>query len=475
MRVSFAFSLIPWLASFVFAQSTPFDPCPARCGVSGWNPSNWTYLHGERALQRCDETTLFDMAIYTPIDSLDTHVTFRACKASAASTTQDVGLPVTPFAFGLSGRDSDPRCIVDAEILNNKTDGHFLRWDGNTDSGQAENIIAAADALGDFLKSGSECGATAMFARSGNAVVGLYVGQEIHKPSAAKILKKFVDAVEENPSSNSLALQLCRDGEENKPSAWLVGVYADASGKIAAVQDTVRSWSDAKCLAEFGSEEIWENLDIQILRATDTPQAMMSLESGLEKSEDHKKRSSTSRTLRHHDKRYSPSHDLHRRADCRAIQVEKGDGCLSLATRCGITQTKLKQYNKVSNFCDTLQPAQWVCCSTGTLPDFSPKPNPDGTCATYTIRQDDICYDIAETYYLTVDEIEDLNGNTWGWTGCKNLQLGQQICLSTGDPLMPAPISNAVCSPQVPNTPQPTGNKELKDLNPCPLNVCCNV
>lgn len=40
---------------------------------------------------------------------------------------------------------------------------------------------------------------------------------------------------------------------------------------------------------------------------------------------------------------------------------------------------------------------------------------------------------------------------------------------------MPAPIANAVCGPQVPNTPRPANGTELASLNPCPLNVCCNV
>lgn len=40
---------------------------------------------------------------------------------------------------------------------------------------------------------------------------------------------------------------------------------------------------------------------------------------------------------------------------------------------------------------------------------------------------------------------------------------------------MPAEISNAECGPQVPGTAPPGPKEELADLNPCPLNVCCNV
>ncbi|KAF2275938.1 glycoside hydrolase [Westerdykella ornata] len=40
---------------------------------------------------------------------------------------------------------------------------------------------------------------------------------------------------------------------------------------------------------------------------------------------------------------------------------------------------------------------------------------------------------------------------------------------------MPAPIENAVCGPQKPGTPKPPTGTNLADLNPCPLNACCNV
>ncbi|KAH6853073.1 glycoside hydrolase superfamily, partial [Chaetomium sp. MPI-CAGE-AT-0009] len=58
--------------------------------------------------------------------------------------------------------------------------------------------------------------------------------------------------------------------------------------------------------------------------------------------------------------------------------------------------------------------------------------------------------------------INELNKNTWGWAGCSAIQPDQKICLSTGSPPMPAAMTGA-------------RGVALKDLNPCPLNVCCNV
>ena len=40
---------------------------------------------------------------------------------------------------------------------------------------------------------------------------------------------------------------------------------------------------------------------------------------------------------------------------------------------------------------------------------------------------------------------------------------------------MPAPISNAVCGPQVLGTVVPPAGTDISTLNPCPLNACCDV
>lgn len=51
----------------------------------------------------------------------------------------------------------------------------------------------------------------------------------------------------------------------------------------------------------------------------------------------------------------------------------------------------------------------------------------------------------------------------------------ENICLSDGDPPMPASISNAECGPQVPGTAAPSDMSTLAELNECPLNACCNI
>jgi hypothetical protein len=70
----------------------------------------------------------------------------------------------------------------------------------------------------------------------------------------------------------------------------------------------------------------------------------------------------------------------------------------------------------------------------------------------YTVQSGDYCALLAQMYYINTDEIKSHNSPTWGWVGCNDLQLGAVICLSSGDPLMPAVVSSAECGPQLDRT-----------------------
>ena len=166
------------------------------------------------------------------------------------------------------------------------------------------------------------------------------------------------------------------------------------------------------------------------------------------------------------------------RGTCKVIEIIKDDGCWAVAQRCGISTSDLQKYNPDPKFCDSLKSGDHACCSSGDLPDFSPQPNKDGTCLAYTFKNDgDLCYQLADKYKTTTDKIEKVNKKTWGWAGCSHLIPNQTFCLSEGDPPMPAIISTAVCGPQMPGTVRPRngGGAGLADLNPCPLNACCDI
>jgi hypothetical protein len=111
----------------------------------------------------------------------------------------------------------------------------------------------------------------------------------------------------------------------------------------------------------------------------------------------------------------------------------------------------------------------------GKLPDFSPKPSPDGSCYKYQVKDNDNCDNLAAEYSLTRDDLAEFNKDTWGWNGCQLLYKDTVMCLSEGTAPFPAPIANAVCGPQKPGSKLPTDGLDIADVNPCPLNACCNI
>lgn len=187
--------------------------------------------------------------------------------------------------------------------------------------------------------------------------------------------------------------------------------------------------------------------------------------------------SSSSSVTRHKPKAlldYLTQCNITPRANCTTISVNSGNWYASLAQRCNIMPAQFTQYNSEANECSTLQPGELVCCSAGSLPDNTPQPQADGTCATYAVQPKDDCSSIAASHSITQDQLISYNNNTWGWVGCNPLYSGSIICLSSGNPPMPAPVANSVCGPQIPGTPTPPAGTNISTLNECPLNTCCN-
>ncbi|KAI0539137.1 putative glycosyl hydrolase, family 18 [Xylaria digitata] len=160
---------------------------------------------------------------------------------------------------------------------------------------------------------------------------------------------------------------------------------------------------------------------------------------------------------------------------CKTRSVISGDSCASLASKCGISAADFMKANSKTNLCSTLAVGQNVCCTSGKLPDLKPKPDANGNCATYTTQKDDSYSGIAAARDLTVDDLEGFNKKTWGWNGCKLLYPDYNMCVSEGNPPMPKSDPNAVCGPTVDGTQPPPAGTDLATLNPCPLNVCCNI
>ncbi|EFR03916.1 killer toxin alpha/beta [Nannizzia gypsea CBS 118893] len=322
------------------------------------------------------------------------------------------------------------------------------------------DTASAAALLATYTINSPSCGETILLAKTGAAIVGLYLGAEVQAHSAGELINKF-------GCQGTQVVQSCNVWARE---ARTVGLFAvDDIADLDEVQRALKKWSRGGCLdiPSSAGQDIHRLLNLGILTA---PQSDNSTNSHMVAPTSVRARTSLQSVA-------ARTGSLTARGDCNAIQVVEADSCAALAARCGIRGKDFLKFNPKPDLCTTLVPKQWICCSEGTVPDMRPKPQADGTCATYTISSGDGCWAMADNFGITQDNIEKFNKKTWGWAGCSRLQPGQVICLSNGNSPMPAQIEGVSCGPQMPGTKKPSGpfnGSDLAKLNPCPLNACCS-
>ena len=423
------------------------DPCPARCSITGPNSANWSVSRTLGPLGRCAQTLFLDFSLLDRVDDEAENHRIFSCSSYGSDWAN----------FPDATAHAAPATVVNAS--------YEIGWWSNGVLAAGNTRVLSAQ-IRQYLASGY--GATdrpvVLFGLHGTAAIGLYIGKGLQNEGSGAValgaLERQLPALK--IKGNSLAMQLCGPGHD---ADHIFGFMATSNASFGAVQDAVRSWSNATCLSFDNSTQIHASAFLTTPYSNASPFSNVTSGAGS---------NLTARTYA----RQSAGPGLlllTPRADCTTIQVVAGDSCASLATKCGISGATFTQYNPSSTLCSTLQPFQHVCCSAGTLPDFAPKPNADGSCASYDVKTDDSCAAIAAAHSLTVTQLTSFNSQTWGWNGCTNLWVGVRLCLSSGSPPMPAPVTDVVCGPQVPGTPVPPPGTDLSTLNPCPLNACCDV
>ena len=427
------FATLSGISASPDAWSRLWNPCPAACGSDSL-PRDWAVYHGIDRLSACNQTTRLEFSLYSDNPS---HSAIRACTSS-------------PEIQSLK----DSQVDVSEDFAEEDVSLQLGWWDIATSSPPAIVKPVVEDVRRNLLDSANDKPST-FFSYSGNVLVGLYAGKGIlHSDAATSTVQMFMDYIESQNSIGRVALQYC-GVNSNKG----LGIVVDTGGNLSAVQKIMRGWKEAKCQTGFDGNKNLIGSKLHIERHS-SPTSGPS-----------KRHLAHSHSHSHHRR----SHWHQQRATCQTIQVASGDSCASLANSCGITPADFTKYNPDGSLCSSLQPGQHVCCSAGQMPDFSPKPDPDGMCASIVVQPGDSCSEIASSNSINQKDLENFNKNTWGWMGCESLQAQQRICLSKGDPPMPAAINNAVCGPQVPGTEKPTNGTKLADLNPCPLKTCCNI
>lgn len=433
------------------------DDCPIDCAATEKDGTNWSRLHSLKELDSCSHPIIFDLNVQGLVDDPQTIINIRACTSQNLSSSN-------PSSSSTSHIDnSDTVSIQQAPLASNGCRGLEVKSQAVSELGARsrsavsptppsyDDVGLASKQLVSFFNTYSRCGTSIVFSKVGTAIVGVYSGAQIAKSSAASLTETFATHYQ----MSSTSMQICKPGN----ASFTFGAYASSFGDVVEAQDAVKSWTNGLCLnATSAVPAAQVPLEMNVLAAT-LPWGANSTGT-----------SQNNSTVR---ARYP---GLHARGDCDAKQVEFGDGCPILADRCHIPPNDIYKYNPQPNFCSDLKPGQWYCCSSGSLPDRRPQPDKDGNCYAYLVTPADTCSGISISFGITEDDIMKFNKNTWGWSGCgpTRLQAHQIICLSQGEPPMPQQLPDVTCGPQVMGTKKKPGVK-LADLNPCPLNACCDV
>jgi hypothetical protein len=378
--------------------------CPALCSLSGPTPSNWTAYHDLDQVAQCQETVFYYISIHDAVDDHSTPHRIYACTSYGAPQKPGAVLPAAQPAV---------------QTLNNAS---FTFGGWNESTPQAIILSGLSQQMRLLLSAGftaSNHTPLVLFVQTVSGTAGLYLGKSVQvQLTASNALMAFENALAASPQiGGSAAMQLCEAGYD---ADHVFGVIATSNTSFTPVQQTLQSWANATCLTFDTTQKILGTASFT------TPLALAS-----------------NATLNGTITTNTTTAHLGRRGDCTTVQVAAGDSCGSLATKCGISPAAFTTYNPSSTLCSSLAPGQHVCCSAGTLSDFSPPPNADGSCATYTIAAGDTCSGLAAAYSLTTADIESYNNNTWAWNGCSLLYIGNTVCLSSGTPPMPAALAKA--------------------------------
>ncbi|KGO58768.1 Glycoside hydrolase, superfamily [Penicillium expansum] len=413
--------------------------------------------HNFDQLASCQESLFYSFSFLDPVDDAHTGHHIYAC----TSFGPDWGnLPANTTNLLLQSSDAP-------EPVNGTYQIGY--WPAATGSSVLSSLVTLTNQLRQYLVRGlgSIDRPTILFARYGSTSVGLYIGQALdNRGIGENVLSSLSDSIASANASlaASVAMQFCEPGQT---SHHVFGLIATGNGTFDSVQAALSSWSKAKCLTFPVVQNITGTLSLvkPLFNASYYATTVHPTRPPVSHAT-----STSSNATSVRGRALAP------RTTCSTVQVVSGNCYDSLASECGITLAKFLQYNKVTDDdCSTLVIGEHFCCSAGQLPDFSPKPQSDGTCTTYTIKANDNCETIAASYSLTVDELENYNNDTWAWEGCNPLYVNNIICLSEGNAPMPASLANAECGPQVPGTLTPARGTNISTLNECPLNACCDV
>ncbi|KAG9381867.1 Hce2 domain containing protein [Pyrenophora tritici-repentis] len=255
-----------------------------------------------------------------------------------------------------------------------------------------------------------------IFGQSGQATVGVYIGQGLLTQGFAPALKVFEDNFADlNVSTPSLAMQFC--GPEYDGS-HIFGIMVTSNAKFALIQNAIQAWNNGTCLSYA---ELTSLTGQATFAKSLTPVSFLN---GTAKSP--KSLNTTSlEAYKRNGGKTSYHTTLGRRPECKAVEIEPGDSCEALTERCGISPADFTNYNPEEDFCATLMPKQHACYSSGYIPEVSPGPDGDVSSAVnHTKSEDD-------------PKTDDTSTGNWINYDCTNIFIADQTCYQSGNSRVP--------------------------------------
>lgn len=469
--------------------------CPVSCRVAGPNPGNWSVYHSLDQFEHCSRAVFQQFNLYDNVDDRSARHRILACSSGSNDFLALPGGASPEVAATATGTGTGAVTVNATYEMGWVDDGQLAP------SSSLPLITLLANQIGAYLThervhdevnevneaNTTTATATVLFGQFGGVTAGVYIGKGLQSAGVGGFaLGHLVEQLQQQTlaaslsfiSGGTLAMQLCGGSTYHGDGDHTFGFVASTNNSYIAIQQEMQTWRNGSCVALSNNTISIAGpvaLTTPVTPVTPVAPVHSNLTSASLASAKFKARRAHTHAHAHAHAHTEEARMLEARASCSTIQVVSGDGCGSLAVRCGITAAAFTTYNPATTFCSTLQPGQHVCCSAGTLPNYAPPENADGSCATHKVLADENCSYLAAAYSLTAAEIESYNAKTWGWLGCGDVQLGAIICLSAGTPPMPAADPGAVCGPTVVGTKAPAAGVSIASLNPCPLNACCDI
>lgn len=445
--------------------------CPLPC-LDFSNVHSWTPFLSVNRLQRCQEPMLLQFTITQPLDDPASDIYIRACTLNVSGSNST--LP-TELQLPRVNNPKKDTSLVDGGSLTSApacSRGPVRQVEGQLQllaskepnlNGTRNQLAFLFQGMGHFFADKDNCDESYLFAHHKQNVAAIYVGAKLSKSTARSALESFTSMLDD--PSNLAYHVLAEFCESNQDPDRNMGIaFSSTASDLALMQKRALRWSQGQCASK----------DDGLVRLRASPSINVTLHNSSNNSRSSNETWSASGGLA---SRLLRRNSAHRRDVCRHIEVAQGDSCASLASRCAISGPDFTKFNSDKDFCSSLQPGDFACCSSGTpYTPTKPEKNADGTCAVHLIKNGDSCSSLAKKNGIKVDDIEKWNkGKTWAWNGCAEMLAGYNMCLSPGFPPLPPPQQGTECGPIVPGTKPPKDKKtSLADLNPCPLKACCS-